>query len=349
MASIEKRSSGSYTVRWRVHGKSRRKDFQRHSEAQGFKRQLEADQHRGAHIDPVRGRQTFSAWAAVWQAGRVGLRDTTRAKNDALYSKHIEPRWGHAKLAAITQPQVQAWVNDLAKSDLAASTVSAIYQEFSRCMQAAVNARILNESSCIGVNLPALAHNDMQFLDHDDIAKLADAIDPRYRALTILLAYSGLRIGEATALRSQDVKDRSVTVRSTAVEVNGVWMEQPPKTRAGRRTVPLPQRVADALHEHMSTYPGDLVFTSPTGQLVRVSTFRSRAFKSACKRAGLEGLRIHDLRHTAISLWIRSGVDLLRVKTWAGHTKSTFTIDKYGHLYETDDAAILDKLNEAIT
>jgi integrase len=163
--------------------------------------------------------------------------------------------------------------------------------------------------------------------------------------------HSGLRIGEATALRRRDVSAGSVTVRSTAVEIKGVWQEQPPKTRAGRRPVPVPQTVADAFRSHMEQYSQGsqgLVFTSPTGQPVRVPTFRARAFKTACKRAGLPGLRIHSLRHTSVSLWIRAGVDLVRVKTWAGHSSSTFTVDRYGHLFPVDDAAILDRLNERI-
>jgi integrase len=90
------------------------------------------------------------------------------------------------------------------------------------------------------------------------------------------------------------------------------------------------------------------VFTSPQGQPVRVSTFRARAFATACKRANLPGLRIHDLRHTAVSLWMRAQVDLVRVKKWAGHTSSTFTVDRYGHFFPADDAAILDRLNAAM-
>ena len=68
-----------------------------------------------------------------------------------------------------------------------------------------MNARIIRESPCIGVYLPVIEHNEMQILDHDDIARLSECIHARYKALTLLLAYSGLRIGEATALRRRDV------------------------------------------------------------------------------------------------------------------------------------------------
>jgi integrase len=87
--------------------------------------------------------------------------------------------------------------------------------------------------------------------------------------------HSGLRIGEATALRRRDVSAGSVTVRSTAVEIKGVWQEQPPKTRAGRRPVPVPQTVADAFRSHMEQY------SQPGGARVSCSR-RLRASQCVC-------------------------------------------------------------------
>jgi integrase len=130
----------------------------------------------------------------------------------------------------------------------------------------------------------------IRHLDHDDIARLADAIDPRYRALILLLAYSGLRIGEATALRRRDLDGASVAVRSTAVEVRGRLVEQPPKTRAGRRTVPLPQTVADALRSHLEQYsqPGPARVSCSrrlrASQCVCLRSERERSLRPASER-----------------------------------------------------------------
>jgi len=85
----------------------------RHADAQAFKRELEANTHRGRAVDPQHGRQTLGDWSEAWQASRTNLRASTAAKNLALFRTHIAPAWSHVALQDITQPNVQAWVNRL--------------------------------------------------------------------------------------------------------------------------------------------------------------------------------------------------------------------------------------------
>lgn len=109
----------------------------------------------------------------------------------------------------------------------------------------------------------------------------------------------------------------------------------------------LPKPVMDALTAHLETYPptlGGYVFTDPEGGPVRVNAFRRRVWVPATVTAGLTGVRIHDVRHTAISLSIASGANLLEIKKRAGHEKSTFTVDRYGHLLENADSDDADRL-----
>ena len=77
--------------------------------------------------------------------------------------------------------------------------------------------------------------------------------------------------------------------------------------------------------------PNQLVWTSPNGGVLRPS-FRSRFWMPAVKRAGLDGLRLHDLRHTAVSLRIHAGAHNKAVAKWAGHASVASVIDRYGHL-----------------
>lgn len=91
-------------------------------------------------------------------------------------------------------------------------------------------------------------------------------------------------------------------------------------------------RALDAhLAEHAGPGPEDFVFPSPQGSVLRASTFRSRFWLPATKRVGLEGLRIHDLRHTAITLWLAAGVPIEEVTLDAGHDDPAFTIRIYVH------------------
>jgi integrase len=88
-----------------------------------------------------------------------------------------------------------------------------------------------------------------------------------------------------------------------------------------------------------------LVFTAPQGGPLRVIAFRARIWRPATRHAGLDGLRIHDLRHTAVALWIAAGANPKEVAARAGHTSVTFTLDRYGHLYPESDAALRDRLD----
>src|SRR4029450_5851804 len=140
---------------------------------------------------------------------------------------------------------------------------------------------------------------------------LADAIDRRYRALVLVGAYSGLRIGELAGLRRERVDLLRGTVEGAEImtEVAGKLQIGPPKTRASRRTIGLPRAVVNVLAEHLAPggKPTDFVFTGPQGGRLRIANFGNRIWRPATTAAALDGLRIHDLRHTAVALWIAAG------------------------------------------
>ena len=86
------------------------------------------------------------------------------------------------------------------------------------------------------------------------------------------------------------------------------------------------------------------VFTRPDGGLLNVSNFRSRHFYPAVKAAGLGHVRIHDLRHTAVSAWIQAGASIKHVTERAGIASVTVAFDRYGHLYPNEDRQLADRL-----
>jgi integrase len=136
-------------------------------------------------------------------------------------------------------------------------------------------------------------------------------------------------------------------VAEIVVEVRGVLHIGPPKTRASRRTVGLPRFVVEELAAHLAG-PGDseaFVFTAPQGGPLRVTGFRARVWRPATRTAGLDGLRIHDLRHTAVALWIAAGANPKEVAARAGHSSVSFILDRYGHLYPEADTALRDRLD----
>jgi integrase len=240
-------------------------------------------------------------------------------------------------------------VADLSASGLAPATVAKAFHILSKIMAAAVDAGVIAQTPCRNIPLPRQERKEMRFLNPSEITALADAIEPRYRAFVLLAAYGGLRMGELTGLRRHrlDLLRGEVDVAEIAVEVNGHVMFGAPKTRAGRRRVGLPRSVVEELGDHLAGWsvPGsDLVFTNRTGGPLRASGFRRSFWTPAIRAAGLVPLRPHDLRHTAVALWIEAGADPKQVSVRAGHTSVAFTLDRYGHLYPEADERLRDRL-----
>ena len=87
------------------------------------------------------------------------------------------------------------------------------------------------------------------------------------------------------------------------------------------------------------------VFTADKGGVLRPSNFRVKVWLPAIRAAGLAPLRPHDLRHTAVALWIAAGANPKEVSARAGHSSVSFTLDRYGHLYPEVDVALRDRLD----
>ena len=353
MAHIEKRTRGgrvSYRARYRApDGTERNKTFRRKVDAEKFLATVESAKLRGAWTDPAAGRATLAAWLEEWWGSAADLRPSTVARDEAYFNSLILPRFGGVPLAAIRQPDVQAWVAELSARGFKPATVVKAYQLLGRTMTAAVNADMVPRSPCRAVRLPRVEREEMRFLNPAEVARLADVIDARYRALVLVAAYGGLRIGELVGLRRRrvDLLRGTVDVAEIVVEVRGELYMGPPKTRAGRRIVTLPRSVVEELAEHLGPV-GEAdawVFTADKGGVLRPSNFRVKVWLPAIRAAGLAPLRPHDLRHTAVALWIAAGANPKEVSVRAGHTSVAFTIDRYGHLFPGHDEELRDRLD----
>jgi integrase len=185
------------------------------------------------------------------------------------------------------------------------------------------------------------------FLTAEDLERLAAAAGG-YGPLVWLLGWSGLRFGEAAALRAGniDAARRRVRVEESVTEVGGRLEFGPPKTYESR-TVIVPgfviERIAPLLEGRDR---GDLVFTAPQGGPLRLGNFRRRVFASAAVAIGKPDLLPHDLRDTAASLAISSGASIKAVQRMLGHASAAMTLDVDGSLFEEDLEALADRIEE---
>ena len=279
----------------------------------------------------------------------MDLRPSTLARDLDYLNRYLIPTFGELELSDITVSDVRTWIAELSGSlGLAPSTVPKAGQIMSKIMRSAVETGLLKASPCTTVRFPRIERTEMRFLSPAEVARLAEAIHLRYRAVVFLGAYGGLRAGELFGLRVDrlDLASRHVDVLEQVVEVSGYLHFGPPKTRAGRRRVPLPKVAADALAAHLKAFPStDFVFTSPDGGTVRLNAWRQRFWAPAIKKAEVAPFRIHDLRHTAVAMWIAAGASPREIASRAGHSSVSVVLDRYGHLLPGTEERVNDALD----
>jgi integrase len=351
--SIRRLPSGRWQARYedrfgRTHTAPR--TFPTKTEAQRFLAGIETDLSRGTWHDERRGRVPFAEWAEQWRSTTVNLRSSSRARDESYLRNLILPTFGRQLVGEIDHLEVRRWVSELSASGRAPATVVKAAQILGKVIRSAVDARMILTSPCDRVPLPRIERAEMRFLEPREIARLATTIDPRYRAAVLVAAYGGLRAGELLGLRRQrvDLTAGRIEVAEIVVEVRGQITIGPPKTRAGQRTVPLPRVVVDALAAHLDASPADetgFVFPAPGGGPVRLGQWRQRFWRPATVTAGLDPLRIHDLRHTAVALWIAAGATPNDIARRAGHASVVTVLDRYGHLLPGLQDKVTDSLD----
>ncbi len=187
----------------------------------------------------------------------------------------------------------------------------------------------------------------------DEVFALADAVRPRYRALVLLAAFSGLRRGELFGLRREHVDlDRgTVTVALQRQQLaRGELIVGPPKSDAGRRTVALPAEALASLAAHLAQYtgpePGAWVFTGDKGGPLREGVWQHE-WARARSRLGLGHLHFHDLRHGAATMAASTGAGVKEIMYRIGHSSPQAAL-RYQHASARRDLRIAQGISDLI-
>jgi len=356
MASVKKITLPSKDIRWRVRyydpsGMQREKRFKKKVNADRFSSQVESEIDRGDWIDPKGAQTPFGEWLDRYEKTKVKRRASTKARDESLIKNHVKPPFAERTLGSIQPIEVSGWVTDLCHLGLAPDTVRKAYQLLSGALEAAVENGLISRNPARKVELPADDEDhDQRILQLSDMHSLAEAIDPRFRALILVGAYAGLRLGEALGLTASNVNQvrRTLRVDQALSEVNGVITLGSPKTKASRRTISIPKTLARALSDHLSRYApsNGPIFTSPTGRPVHRTNFRVRYWLPAVDLSVGAPLRYHDLRHSHASLLIKTGQHPKVIQQRLGHRSVRTTLDIYGHLFDGLDEAAADALDD---
>lgn len=260
MASIDKRSDGRYRARRREYpgGPQKVRYFARKRDAQHFLDAIRGDLAHGMYVDPAGGRTLFQEYAERWRSVQVHRSGTT-TQVETYLRLHAYPYLGTRQLGAIRRSDAQAWVKELT-SVLAPRSVELVYRWVASIFKTAVGDRLLASSPCIGIALPKCNDAEVVPLSVREVEAMVDAVPNRYRALIVFAAGMGLRQGECFGLTVDrvDFLRRQVRVdRQLVSALRGVPEFGPPKSKAGFRTVPMPEIVSSVLAAHLAPYrPG---------------------------------------------------------------------------------------------
>lgn len=323
--------------------------------------QAEADKLRGDSLVPRGGRILLGGWIDVWWPPyEVTLKASSRIAADGILRRYIRPMLGHVPLEDLQPLVVKRWIADLLAGrtpvknprKLSPKTVRNAHGLLHTIMRDAVSQRLIRSNPCERKSLPAKTHHEMRFLTEPEAERLVAALPEHWRPLIMLLLGTGLRWGEAIGLRVRhvDVLDGRLTVLVNTQELadTAEIVDEEPKSAAGRRTVTFTPEIAELLVPLTATRGRDeRVFTAPKGGPVRTRVFY-RVWLRTRAAAGLDGLRVHDLRHTHAAWLISDGTPLPAVQRRLGHTSISITSDLYGHLMPVVDENILKTLKKAL-
>lgn len=333
-------------------GRERSRSFRTKVEAERWLRNQLSQTDRGSWVDPKAGDISLQEWSTRWFAGLHDLKPKTVAGYESLLRSRVLPAFGGWKLRSIGPANVREWVSRMVDSGISPARIRQARQVLHATLEQAVVDGLISRNPCDRVKAPTVRPRRQIFLTARDVAVLSEAVETRQNgagALVLLLAWSGLRWGEAVALKvsAVNLEKRRVRVVEAASDVGGQLVFGTPKTHEARSVI-VPRFVADRLNAHMAGRDRDaLVFTAPNGGPLRGSNFRLRVWQPACGAVEMPaGLLVHDLRDTAASLMISAGASIKAVQRALGHASAKMTLDTYGSLFEEDLENLADRLEE---
>lgn len=262
-------------------------------------------------------------------------RPTTMDSYRTVAKKHVIPKLGSLLISRLQAEHITAMLEEMEASGIGPSKRCHALTVVRQSFELAKSEGTISHNPAVDVSRPKLEHKEFHVFDANACRKFLAAIrGHRLEALFATAVGTGLREGELLALRRSDVNLEAarIVVRRTVVELENKFVEGPPKTKAGRRTVTIPEFAVKALRHCCSSMgANDRLFVATNGQYPRRQNL-NRSLKLICRKAGLPELRFHDLRHTSLTLLLAAGENPKVVQERAGHSRITVTLETYSHV-----------------
>src|SRR6266511_912235 len=333
-------------------GKRLKKTFPTLAAARAWRAEAQTAVRRGTLGAPVATtvREAGEALIEGMRSGRVRTRSGDRYKPSAIRGyqaalrDRIVPILGGLKLVDVQRRDVQRIADDLLAEGRDPSTIRNALMPLRVIFRRAVEDGDLAVNPCTHLRLPAVRGRRERIASPEEAQQLLAALPERDRPIWATALYAGLRRGELMALRWDDVDLAAGVIRVERAYDDKGRVDVEPKSRAGRRTVPIVGALRDILVAHKANqeHADGLVFGGDAP--FQPSNVWRRA-QRAWNRASLEPIGLHEARHTFASVLIAAGVNAKAITTYMGHASIQTTYDLYGRLMpgsESEAAALVD-------
>ncbi len=313
---------------------------------EGFKTKREAQNFERVFIEKAAGAPTMS-FQALYELYKADcehhLKKSTMASKFNMIEKHILPSFAKLRVNEITPAAVRSWQNEVTGKGYSPSFCYSLHRQLTAVLNFAV--RYYGLASNPASRAGSIGKNEVHqaFWTLDDFRRFAATLrEPEHIMLFYLLFWTGCRIGEALALTWDDVAASQVSVSKTLSRIHGQPYLRRPKTPESIRQINIPSFISAMLSDYrrLSKYTGPHLFNITASAAARVLARHARD-------AGLERIRLHDLRHSHASMLIQAGVPAIAIAERLGHKDAQTTLRVYAHLYKsTKDnvVSVLEKL-----
>lgn len=310
----------------------------------------------GAYIEP--SKETVAEFFVRWKRDYAtpNLRQTTYESYESLIDKHIVPALGHIRLDRLKTTHLQqlyaAKLKDGSRADgrpggLSVTTVRYMHAIIREALTHAVKWGLVTRNVADAADPPPEIRTEAQVWSPEQTRVFLDSVrEDRLYALYLLALTTGMRRGELLGLRWQDVDfdGAAIMVRQSLVHTREGLKIAEPKTPKSRRAVAISPLVVDALRRHRTRqtqerrwFAGEeyseteLVFTNPGGGPIQPRNL-ARQFERRTAAAGLPRIRLHDMRHTHVTMLLSRGLGHNVAGERVGHSRASTTLDVYGHV-----------------
>lgn len=284
---------------------------------------------------------SLTDYAAKWVTER-NVKPRTRDEYRAKLRLHVNDSIGSHEITAVTSEMVRSWHAALGTEH--ARRNSHAYALLHSIFATAVKDGLVESNPCqISRAMNPPTKREAVVLDVPEIAKLADAVPPRFKAMILIAAWCGLRWGEVTELRRRDIDEvvEVIHVQRGVTRTRDGYVVAMPKSGLSR-TVVVPPHIRSDLKHHLDVHTGKgadaLLFPNNAGEHLNDTVFRRFMFRPALKAIGREGVRVHDLRHFQGTQIARVG-SLAESMARLGHRTVRASLI-YSHVVDGRDAAV---------